>query len=192
MPDKVFYISFIFFFVIYATLLYVVKRRVQNRYQEKKEKLSREIAELKRENSERIQELKEDKKILNENFAAILEKAKFGSNLSISWQNCKIDSSEIDSKAIFQGQIEMQAEYDAKMIKELEEKLKNIKTILTKKIESGLKEGKYRPGTDFREAVPHSCPAGLEQKFEELSRPVPCLSLISSTRKRNNLSNVSP
>ena len=53
--------------------------------------------------SERIEELKEDKKKmqkLNDEIVAVLKEAKFGQNLTINWQNCTITSSEIDSNAI--------------------------------------------------------------------------------------------
>lgn len=112
-----------------------------------KEKLEREIAELKTENFQRIEDLKHDKKKMEklyDDLAAVLKKATFGQNLSINWHNCTITRSEIDSKAISQGKIEMQAEGDAKMIKELEIKLKTIKIILTEKIQNDLQEGEYR------------------------------------------------
>ena len=138
------------FWCLFGTLVYFgsseYRRRNQNKDQEI-EKLSREIAELKMNNLERIKDLKHDKKKmekLNGKLAAVLKKATFGQNLTINWQNCTITQSEIDSKAISQGAIEMHAEDDVQMVKELEVKLKTIKTILTEKIECDLQEGKYR------------------------------------------------
>ena len=140
----------VFFSLLVGTLVSFgyseFRRRKQNKDREI-EKLSREIAELKMNNLERVKDLKHDKKKmekLNEDLAAVLKKATFGQNLTINWQNCTITQSEIDSKAISQGEIEMNDEGDAQMVKELEVKLKTIKTILTEKIECDLQEGKYR------------------------------------------------
>ena len=93
---------------------------------QEKRKNDRENQELKKDNYERIEELKLDKKNLvklNEVIVALLNKATFGNNFTINWQNCTITSSQIDSKAISRDQV--------KMAKELEPNVRIIKEILT-------------------------------------------------------------
>ena len=81
---------------------------------------------------------------LNQEIVSVLKKAKFGQNLTINWRNCTITSSEIDSRGTSLGKIQLQTESDAQMIKDLETKLRNIKTILAEQIERAIKNGEYR------------------------------------------------
>ena len=98
LPDFVLYFSCFFGTLVYFGLS-ENRRRKQNKDQEI-EKLTREIADLKMNNFERIKDLKHDKKQmekLNEDLVAVLKKAKFGQNLTVNWQNCTMNSSVIDS-----------------------------------------------------------------------------------------------
>ena len=115
-----------------------IKKLLEDIKEFKQEKKKNEISmmkhyeELKKEKSERIEELKLDKKNLlkfNKVIVDLLSKAKFGQNLTINWQNCTITSSQIDSKAISQEKLDLQ---NKDLIKELEPSVRTVKTILEK------------------------------------------------------------